>query len=415
MNRRTALSHLSLAGVYSFTSTRHATARGMRPPQDAKSETSQVRGPTNVRELALEPLEVVSAAFSPDGKTVALGATELGAGAIVDRQSLDGSGRPPGVVTHGKTVVQLWDVSSGRRLLELGAHTAPVLDVAFDAAGTRLASAGVAGYAASYEPIRQNTSDRRTMAAGRELHAGWSGGLIKVWDVTSGRETLSVNHKPAPVACVALGRFLTAIDLGQVVTMWGSTDGVRLPILAKLERPNSLASKYHNTNVSITANATRAVLVGERACFWDLSLGTCREWGQGETRGPVTMSQNGEQFASWSATGTPLIWDFKSLALLRECAAPPNSSDRRAPFGVLAFSRAGDQIAAVWDNGNALSWDVPSGKLVAGGKGPPGAVCASAYTAGGRLQIASGGRATARPDANGVKIEPLRIWDLDLA
>jgi WD40 repeat protein len=84
---------------------------------------------------------VSCAAFSSDGRTLALGA-------------------------HGEARVGLWEIASGRRRRELAGHTAPVLTLAFAPDGRTLASGSEDGTVLVWD-VRGTLTTRPGLAAGR--------------------------------------------------------------------------------------------------------------------------------------------------------------------------------------------------------------------------------------------------------
>ena len=90
------------------------------------------------------PRPSTSAAIRPDGRELAVGAT-------------DGT-------------VRLWDLSTGRVRRTLSGHTGKVVGLAYDRGGLRLASTSALG-----GPTRDDARP---------------GGELKLWDVATGRELL---------------------------------------------------------------------------------------------------------------------------------------------------------------------------------------------------------------------------------
>jgi WD40 repeat protein len=99
---------------------------------------------------------------------------------------------------------RVWDAASGKELLTLSSHTAPVLSVAFSPDGQRLAS----------------VSDDKT---------------AKVWDVVTGKELLSI-HAPDGLTGVALSP-----DGSQLAV--ASRDGTARIYLLKIEDLVALAKQ----------------------------------------------------------------------------------------------------------------------------------------------------------------------------
>src|SRR5205814_7279994 len=118
---------------------------------------------------------VSSIAFSPDGKTLAVGHGNA----------------------EGPNVLHLWDVSTGRELRGIEAHRRQnVNSVAFSPDGKTLVSGGDDGTIATWDAATGNLlwrSDNQGAVAavafcpdGTAVVSGGEGGVIRVWDVSTG-------------------------------------------------------------------------------------------------------------------------------------------------------------------------------------------------------------------------------------
>ena len=114
----------------------------------------------NQKTLKGHTFEVVSVAFSPDGKRIVSGGGGLDfANAVTVPPATKGGARETTARAIGE--IKVWDAASGRETLTLKGLTDRVMSVAFSPDGKRIVS------------------------------GGWDR-TLKVWDATSGRETLTL-------------------------------------------------------------------------------------------------------------------------------------------------------------------------------------------------------------------------------
>lgn len=164
---------------------------------------------------------ISSLAYAPDGQTLASGSdgeptVKLWVTATgKERASLDNGGAVFGVAfsADGKTLaaagsnakgageICLWDVATKQKKLTLpGGQTNAIHSVAFAPKGTTLA-------------------------------AGDHGGVVKLWDTTSGKVLRTIKAYPAEVISLAFskqGEFLAVVSRGEKVTLWETASGKRL-------------------------------------------------------------------------------------------------------------------------------------------------------------------------------------------
>jgi WD40 repeat protein len=126
----------------------------------------------------LSDLKAISAAFSPDGKRLAVG------------------------MAYG--VASVWDVASGTKLFDLAGHTGSVLDIAFSADGTRIAT-------------------------------GSTDNTAKLWDAATGIQLLTLIGHTYQVDALAFspdGTRLTTVSYDGTIRVWA----LRLEDLVQIAR-----------------------------------------------------------------------------------------------------------------------------------------------------------------------------------
>jgi WD40 repeat protein len=103
--------------------------------------------------------------------------------------------------------VKVWDAASGQQTRSLRGHTNGVISVAFGADGKRLASA----------------SELRDEQKGQ-----FATGEVKVWDLATGQETLTLKGHTGWVRSVVFspdGKRLASVSLDQTVNVWDAATG----------------------------------------------------------------------------------------------------------------------------------------------------------------------------------------------
>jgi WD40 repeat protein len=265
-------------------------------------------------------------AFSPDGKSVALG---------------DKAG-----------AVRAWDLRSGREIFTVAAHRAPVTSVAFSSDGACIASGSGEG---NWQKAKQT----------------W--GEVTVWDVKTGRARRTFNGHPDPVTAVTFGpggkRVLSAsLDplarkkagkgfivqpggLGSsTVKLWDAETGQDL-----------LTLRGHTAWVSSLAFSPdgKRIVTGSldnTAKVWDTLTGQVKLTLQGHT-GPLTsvaFSPDGTRVVSGSADGTVRLWDTETGVLKLTLKG------HTAPVNGVGFSPDGTRIVSESNDGTVKIWEAPA-------------------------------------------------------
>jgi WD40 repeat protein/uncharacterized caspase-like protein len=345
----------------------------------------EAAGLTQTRSLEKHSGRVSSVSFSPNGKTLAAGSYE------------------------GPSVVNLWDMASGRELQSLGDHTAGgVTDVGFSADGKTLASGnwnnsvqlwnlaqgkeqsslyGILPYvlAAAFSPDGKalasgGVDDRLKLwdpASGEALgsmtgHKGWiwsvafspdgktlaSGSIdrtVKLWDMASRRELNTLAGHSDWIISVAFspdGKLLASGSLDKTIRIWDVASGRALRTMTgHAERINSVAfSPDGRTLASASDDKTLKV--------WDVATG--RELAtltghKGKTYS-VACSPDGKLLASASEDETVKVWDLASGSVVRTLAGHSGG------VATVRFSPDGKTLASGSNDYSVKLWDLASGR-----------------------------------------------------
>jgi RNA polymerase sigma factor (sigma-70 family) len=266
-----------------------------------------VQAGREVRRLA-HAGEVGTAAFSPDGKLLAVAVTV----AVAPLQK-------PGRVV-------LWEVEGGKKA-ELTGHEAKVFCLAF-------------------------APDGQTLASGGYDHT------VRFWDAAGAKERHPARHLPSPVYQVVFTRD------GRTLLSRGAENRLRLwDVAAGRERPtaggpdNSVASLAFSPDGRYVASGS-----GATVWLWDAATGKPLRALEGH-KGyvpSVAFAPDGKSLVSTNADGTVRVWDAQSGKELRHFEGPGRRIERAAlsPDGVTLALYVGDQPNAVY------LWHAGTGKEI---------------------------------------------------
>jgi WD40 repeat protein len=133
--------------------------------------------------------QINSVAFSPDGKLLA-----------------SGSATNFGLKEKGRPVIKLWDLSTDKNVTSLEGHTSWVMCVAFSPSGKVLASG----------------------SADDTVHGGEGVATIKLWDVSSGKNTATLTGHDARINSIAFspdGKTLASASNDKTIKLWDIATG----------------------------------------------------------------------------------------------------------------------------------------------------------------------------------------------
>jgi eukaryotic-like serine/threonine-protein kinase len=341
------------------------------------------------------------AAFSPDGKRVAVSSGEyvhlcdavtgrrlavLGPHAkAVGYLAYSPDGKRVASVAADSTTIHLWDGESGKEVAVLRGHTASVSSVLFSPDGSRLVSG-------SQYP--DNTA--------------------RLWDAATGRLlAVLAGHKNATttIAFSPDGKRLATASFDQTARLWDGHTGQLLAVLSGHTDKMWL--------VLFSPNGTRVVTASDDATLrlWDAQAGELISVLRGHGDGflehsPPVVTPDGSCLVSGSADGTVRIWGMSLVernGILR---------GHTSYVYDVAFSPNGEQVAsAAWD-GTARLWDATTGRQTGLLPHETGIIGSVAYSRDGR-RLATGERergvtlwdvASQKP-ARDSRFVPPRFWD----
>ncbi|WP_285580447.1 hypothetical protein [Herbidospora sp. NBRC 101105] len=288
--------------------------------------------------LSINAEKALSTVFSPDGRTLVVGATE------------------------GK--LEIWDVATRRPLFRgLAGHTVPVESVAFDAKARRLATAGGDGVRIR-EPrtgkVIDSFDEARQVNAvvfapdGRTLAVAEQNGLIRIWDVAAHRFVRELaGHRGAVTSL--------AFDHGTGLLASGGADQS-----VRLWDPNRSTSAVHVlrghgdrvTSVAFSSDGAFLASGGDDGTIrlWNpaagVRVGAPLRGHTGYVRA-VAFAREGHLLASTGQDDTVRLWDADG----RRQAAQPLLGHSE-PVNAVAFGPGGTFATAASD-GRVRLWQVP--------------------------------------------------------
>jgi WD40 repeat protein len=334
------------------------------------------------------PAQVI---ITPTPQPISLPYTYKGHTGYVSSVAWAADGKRIASTGHDMTV-QVWDTSSGKRLLTYRGHTRVVSSVAWSADDKRIASAGYdetvqvwdAGNGTLLLTYKGHTDQVRSVAwsaDGKRIASGSFDKTVQVWDASSGTLLLTYKGHADTVSSVAWSadgkRIASASDDVQV---WDASSGILL-----------LTCKGHSSYVnsvawSIDGKRIASAYVDKTVRVWDASSGmlllTCE--GHTDTVSSVAWSADGKRIASGGYDETVQVYDASSGTLLLAYRGQIGS------VYSVAWSADGKCIASgSWDQ-TVLVWGVGSGTPLFTYKGHTDQVHSVAWSADGK-RLASAG------------------------
>ncbi len=275
--------------------------------------------------------------FSPDGRRVIAGGDDplvrvwdtnslklvsvYGGGRLADIATFSPDGRYAAATTGRRTLL-VWNAASGKRVVELRGHTAPIERFSFSPDGRRIATA----------------SNDKT---------------VRVWDAASGRQ-LYVVRGPADWMYDAEfspdGKLLATASADDLVRILDASNGRRLLTLRGHQGRVFSAAFSPDGKRLVTASWDRTARV------WDVATGNVLAvlYGHQAAVGRARYTPDGKRIITSSADRTVRIWDANTGA---------QEAVLTGQAGIIwdcAVSRDGLQLATVSDDKTLRIWDIRS-------------------------------------------------------
>ncbi len=270
---------------------------------------------------------VWSVAFSPECVSPPDGGPE-GCGARLATASEDG-------------MAKVWDVATGQELLTLAGHTGPVWSVAFS-------------------PACISQPDGGPERCGMRLATAGEDGTVKVWDVATGQELLTLSGHTGPVYGVAFSPECVSPPGGG---------------------PEQCGTRL------VTASGDGTAKVWDVSAAFDTGL----EASVAAVSGQELLTLAGHTGPVWSVAFSP------------ECVSPPDGGPERC----------GTRLATGGEDGTARLWDAASGEELVTFSGHSGAVRGVAFFSPECVSPPDG-----RPERCGTRLatvsedETVKVWPL---
>ncbi|WP_170319966.1 pentapeptide repeat-containing protein [Polyangium spumosum] len=320
---------------------------------------------------------VYTAAFAPDGKTLASG-------------------------SHDKTI-HLWDVATGRALRTFEGHAAAVRSVFFSPDGKTLASGSddksvrlwdvTTGRALrTFEGHAPFVLSVAFAPDGKTLASGSDDKIVRLWDVAKGGAPRAVGGHASAVGCVAFS------PDGKTLASASSDKTIQLRDVATGQALRSLTGHGDSVYSIVFAPDGKTLASGSydrTVRLWDV-VGRAQRVFKHHTMGvfSVAFSPDGKTLASGSADKTVRIWDIVTGRTLRIF------DGHGAALLSVAFSPDGKTLVAGSANNAVRLWEVATGRAMGVFEGGATAVRSVAVAPNGKTL------ATASDD------KTVRLWDV---
>lgn len=192
---------------------------------------------------------------------------------------------------------------------------------------------------------------------GQTAITGSQDGVLRVWDLASGKLTRKLTGHTGHLAAVAIlpgGHQALSASLDNTLRLWSLATGEELGRLQNPPVPGEPRTYWKSQGISISADGLRAVTrSGRRVHIWDLEnrkhLLTLPPYtGRLEA---VAISSDGKSLLTGGSDARVRLWDIASGREIRVLRGHTDSvrSVTFSPDGHLAASGARDRRVIVWD------------------------------------------------------------------
>jgi WD40 repeat protein len=333
---------------------------------------------------------VLSAAFSPDGHRIVTGSEDQSARVwdvvsgkmLVEIKHHNGPVRSVAFMPDGTKIVsgsddhivRIFDAQTGDLIAELKEHKAGILSVAVSADNKRIVAGFDDGTARVWDAItRQQISLLSGQHSGRVnsvsisgdgavVVTGSSDATASVWDVATSKPTRVVREHTLAISSVALSAGAKSFVTGsfdKTIRVWDASTGQPLATLKGTDQSvSSVAFDAAGTHI-VSGSSDGEMRV------WDIATGLETERMTGHAAGitSVGISAEGTYLVSSSDDGTARVWSMGpgGESVILSDHSESVSGIAVSPNGARVVTGSLDKTARIWDGG--------SGKLVSVLKG----------------------------------------------
>jgi WD40 repeat protein len=387
----------------------------------------------------------ISAAFSPDGKTLAavieeddLRVFDTATGKPLHRLPHYWASRvafaPDGkafVSAHGP-VLRLWG-SDGKELFQnFEGHHAGVSAVALSPDGKTVATAGdgvrlwdaATGKPAGRIEAKGHVAVVAFAPDGKTLAYGGTDRVVHLWDVTGGKAAGELKGHKHPLCGLAFspdGKTLASGDVQSTVRLWDVAAAKESRAIDVQSGTESLSLAFAPDGKTLACagawndssflpaggiNVQGVMMTpkqGYRVLLWDVESGKeVRHFeGLGDNVKCVAFSPAGKTLAASSRDGHVALWDSATgKDRLYVLAHPGHHDDEFSTVPCVTFAPDGKALISAGTDGTARVWDVTTAKGVGRYQSPGGGFRALAVSQDGKRLVTGGADTTAL------------VWDL---
>jgi WD40 repeat protein len=321
---------------------------------------------------------VFSVAYSPDGQYLATG--------------------------HSNGIISLWQVATGRELLNCIGHTGRVYSVAFSPSGQLLASGS------DDQSVRlwnvENGACLKTMIghsgavgtvtfslSGQVLASGSEDKTIRLWDIPHGACLRILQEHTNHVWSVAFnetGELLASGSFDTSVKIWNIANGACLKTL--LGHNGAIAAVAFSPDGQTLATGSH----DKTMRLWSLDSGACLKIFQAhcDRVWSVAFSPSGEQLASGSYDKTVRIWD------VQQGICTNTLSGHTSWIRSVVFHPSGQQLASGSYDTTIKVWNIGNGECLHTLQGYQVSICSLAVSPNGQRLV------------SGSDDQTVRLWNL---
>ncbi len=390
-------------------------------PYAPEAEAALFSGWQRLRELRVlgaHDGQVLSAAFSPDGRRVVTASTDgtaqlsdvetgkviavlQGHEAAVLSAAFSPDGRHVLTASSDKTA-RVWDVESGKVIAVLQGHEEAMRSAAFSPDGRRVVTASVDSTARLWDAEtgrvtavlrghRWIVSSAAFSPDGRRVVTASEDSTARVWDVETGKVITVLEGQEGQLWSGTFssdGRRVVTAG-GTTARLWDVETGKVIAVLQGHERPLQRATFSPDSRRVVTASYDKT------ARLWDVETGKVIAVLQGhdDRVSSAAFSPDGRRVVTASADRTARLWDVETSKVIAVGIVGRVSNTAFSPDGRRMVTAYSDKIACLWD--------VETGKLLTVLRGHEDEVWSAAFSPDGRHMVTASHDKTAR------------VWDVE--